>query len=873
MKTKLRLTLRRFFALAVCLMLAFCWAPLQALFSRGTRVSAEGAAGDASVAYLSYTDTSWAVQMDGPGVGGEGNQATVTGAGTYRLSLEVVRNWGNGGGSGITTMYLNITNATQMFPRWAIKLWSLKINGEEVELPREAVTYDENNTTTTRMNIYNEYAPNEYENARSYDDDLTEKANNVFTKEEVGTETFSNIQTVELEFSFMEVGAPIDTAYIAFDGGGLSGHYEPNENSAEVNTYVVGRGTYRAGLEFTSGGITSLNFAALIVYGAATDYPGACINITKIELDGEAIEFNKGFTRDEDGHIRMNLYNPYMSSVPSDARSWDGTTTDATWLMVNMEDFARERGSEIKSFYIEFEFIPIDAREEVTAYLEYADEDWSALHFVGNENSNAVATSVGMNNVGNYQVSLDFSDTPGGAAEGLSSISLRVVDGETYYAGWVLQITEILINDEMIIVLPEDSASGGFLKTFTYSLDGEDMLCDIYNTALDSANPPVGARTVDGIKRDASFTAIQTLSDFDYVENITVNFRFVFAEPEEPVNIDWEDHFENQTHNFYMGLQMSESYIFRNAWCDAEGYGLGSEQFDQLYRTDTETFCGGSFTDALNKQLTEEGENYEVRLDLTEEDLGFMGSSEFYLLFISTDIYWQAYTEGRVTVSDVYLQFDGEYINVEEPMFIAITDGRTEKTNPDNPDGNDYLGIYLSHNYSNFMPINNPPPTESLVIGFTVSYSLVEDPTTLVPPTVTFDDSMSTLGTVGEEIEVKYSVTSENEHLSENPEFTTVITVMNGTEEVEVVDGKFTPGKEGDYVITVQATDELGNTSTATHTVYVSPAEDDVSTGGSTSVDTGASGGCGSAVGFGGGAIGVLAVAGYALGFGKKKKF
>lgn len=75
MKFRIRLlrALRRCFALAFCMLFALCCAPLQALIGGRVLTSAEEGDAETATAYLSYTDTSWGVQLDGAGAGGEGN--------------------------------------------------------------------------------------------------------------------------------------------------------------------------------------------------------------------------------------------------------------------------------------------------------------------------------------------------------------------------------------------------------------------------------------------------------------------------------------------------------------------------------------------------------------------------------------------------------------------------------------------------------------------------------------------------------------------------------------------------------------------------------------------------------------------------------
>lgn len=103
--------------------------------------------------------------------------------------------------------------------------------------------------------------------------------------------------------------------------------------------------------EYVCGGIA---FAAVIINDGEKVCPDAIITIDKIRVDGEEIELTaKGYTNTEEGAIRSNIYNEWVSSPTSDARCADGflykdydtnspnldNVADYSAQIVNVDDF------------------------------------------------------------------------------------------------------------------------------------------------------------------------------------------------------------------------------------------------------------------------------------------------------------------------------------------------------------------------------------------------------------------------------------------------------------------------------------------------------------------------------------------------------
>lgn len=137
---------------------------------------------------------------------------------------------------------------------------------------------------------------------------------------------------------------PDNTAYLSFADQAWALQYwgdDVDTGIVATNATVTGPGQYTVGLDFTGtaeGKAANMAFIAPQIKSGATTLPGYTIRIDKIEINGKEISFTKGYTNDEEGNIRMNIYNEW-ASVPADARSWDGDLTDVSPVIVSKDDF------------------------------------------------------------------------------------------------------------------------------------------------------------------------------------------------------------------------------------------------------------------------------------------------------------------------------------------------------------------------------------------------------------------------------------------------------------------------------------------------------------------------------------------------------
>ena len=120
---------------------------------------------------------------------------------------------------------------------------------------------------------------------------------------------------------------------------------------------ITGAGTYTVSLDFTGctgGHDTGFSFSALGLSNGEILYPGYVINIKEIKLNGEVYTLTaEPFTTADDKICtRVNLYNQWVTKVPEEARSLDGTPADASAMIVDPTAFG-----DVKTIEITFEYI------------------------------------------------------------------------------------------------------------------------------------------------------------------------------------------------------------------------------------------------------------------------------------------------------------------------------------------------------------------------------------------------------------------------------------------------------------------------------------------------------------------------------------
>lgn len=605
-------TLSTILALVLALALALGCASFAAA---ETAAEAPGAVG-----YLMYADAGWTYQYWGDAEAPEGVtpiNANITGAGAYTVGLEFAEE-----AAGLAFTAVGISQGELLFPGYSIEIKEIRVNGEPIAFTKGYTSSDDG--VITRMNLYNEWVSELPSDARSWDSSL-EGASWIA----VDKEAFASVRKVEVDFVLHTA-----TAYIMYADAAWAKQYwggEPGEGVTATNVEITEPGDYTVGLEFAQPA-EGLAFTALGLSNGELVFPCSYLKINEIRVNGEAIEVKKGYTSSDDKiTTRMNIYNEWVSELPADAHSWDGSLDGASWIIVDKEAFAS-----VSKIEIDFTLVPVTD----TAYLMYADAAWAKQYWGGDAPEGVTLKNAEVIGPGSYTVGLEFAEP----AEGLAFTAVGVTTGELTFNGYFIDITDIKVNGESIEVK----------KGYTSSDDGICTRENIYNEWV--TDLPADARRADGSLEGAS-PIIVDKEAFASVTSVEVAFDFIYGKPiakddDAPLTAEEAAELQKADYNAYIGVQ-SETYIFRNEWNEAS-YGRDStenpECFGQLTGWDPDNNkvnYGGSFEDA---QLTKPG-TYTV--SLTTGDMGFGTDSFFRMLYVSTDIPSKLVKDGFVTIENV----------------------------------------------------------------------------------------------------------------------------------------------------------------------------------------------------------------------------
>ena len=638
---------------------------------------AEEAAGP--VAYIMYANADWSscFWMDGNEYPVKATTAEITGAGQYTVGLEFDEE-----AQGLAFTALGIVNGENLLPGYTIEINAMRVNGEEIAFQKGYTSSDDG--VETRMNIYNEWVSELPSDARSFDGATDDAAPIIVDKE-----LFASVKSFEIDFTLHQFG--VDTAYIMYANADWSSCFwmDGNEYPVKATTAEInGFGDYTVGLEFDEEA-QGLAFTALgIVHGEKT-YPGAYIRINAMRVNGEEIAFQKGYTSSDDGvETRMNIYNEWVSELPSDARSFDGATDDAAPIIVDKELFAS-----VKSFEIDFSLLPVTD----VAYIMYANADWSNCFWMDGNEYPVKATTAEITGPGEYTVGLEFDEE----AQGLAFTALGIVTGEKTFNGYFIDITGIKVNGEAIEVG----------KGYTSSDDGVEMRENIYNEWV--SDLPADARRADGDLEGAS-PIIVDKEAFASVKTLEITFNFIYGKPvvkdaAAPLTQEEADALKQNTYHAYIGVQGKDTYVFRNSW-DEANYGRDSEEhpefFGRLTGWDADNNAvdyGGSFVDA---EIAGDG---EYTVSFTTGDMGMGETKDYNMLYVSTDIPSKLVADGFLTIDNVKVKFGS---------------GATQEYTEINTDG-DYVAIKIIDTYNQAaapaIVWTVPGANETVSITFTVS--------------------------------------------------------------------------------------------------------------------------------------------------------
>jgi len=120
----------------------------------------------------------------------------------------------------------------------------------------------------------------------------------------------------------------------------VGNEYNPLSKTAGIiatDASITGEGTYTVALDFTGtndGFATNMFFSAIGITNGEALFPGYCIELTEILVNGEKATLSgRVYTTEDDnsGTTRANLYNDWVGSLPSGARTASGNLTGVNW--------------------------------------------------------------------------------------------------------------------------------------------------------------------------------------------------------------------------------------------------------------------------------------------------------------------------------------------------------------------------------------------------------------------------------------------------------------------------------------------------------------------------------------------------------------
>ena len=122
--------------------------------------------------------------------------------------------------------------------------------------------------------------------------------------------------------------------------------YDPTNCTQGVkaeNVQITGEGTYTVSLDLSECSASGVTFSALGISNGELLFPGYVYTIDEILINGEPYEMTaKGYTSsDDDKCTRVNLYNGWVNSVPSDGRTVDGDLSGCSAQILNPDNIKK----------------------------------------------------------------------------------------------------------------------------------------------------------------------------------------------------------------------------------------------------------------------------------------------------------------------------------------------------------------------------------------------------------------------------------------------------------------------------------------------------------------------------------------------------
>lgn len=160
------------------------------------------------------------------------------------------------------------------------------------------------------------------------------------------------------------------------------------------------------------------------------------------------------------------------------------------------------------------------ADDKSLAWIMYTSGDWGITNIVGDvydsssRTAGVVVTEPEITGEGTYTVSIDFTGTGGGYASGTAFSALGIANGETLFPGYIIDITEILVNGQPYTMTG---------RPYTTSDDGKTTRVNLYNGWVSAI--PAEARTADGNVSDVT-SVIMNPEDLNELKTLSITFHY-----------------------------------------------------------------------------------------------------------------------------------------------------------------------------------------------------------------------------------------------------------------------------------------------------------------------------------------------------------
>jgi endoglucanase len=167
------------------------------------------------------------------------------------------------------------------------------------------------------------------------------------------------------------VSADSCVAWIMFNAGNYGATYSVGDlytpdsitpGIVPTDVEITGEGTYTVALDFTGmegGYANNTAFSAVGISNGEDKFPGYCIQITDVKVNGESVKLlGRNYTCSDDGHCtRTNLYNEWvdMKSARGSARVLMGDLTGISATILNRETAAMQK---IRTLEVTFRYGP-----------------------------------------------------------------------------------------------------------------------------------------------------------------------------------------------------------------------------------------------------------------------------------------------------------------------------------------------------------------------------------------------------------------------------------------------------------------------------------------------------------------------------------